>query len=69
MYAFGVDVPLVELLVGVIIVSVIILIEITVVLVMLMYKLRTFKRLHDDSKELAKTLLKIKELEMSRKKH
>lgn len=69
MYAFGVDVPLVELLVGVIIVSVIILIEITVVLVMLMYKLRTFKRLHDDSKELAKTLLKLKEFEVNRKRH
>jgi uncharacterized membrane protein len=68
MYAFGVDMPLVELLIGIVIVSVIILIEITVVLVMLMYKLRTFKRLHDDSRDLAKTLLRIKELESHKKK-
>lgn len=68
MYAFGVDVPLVELLIGVIVVSVIILIEITIVLVMLMYKLRSFKRLHDDSKNLAKTLLRIKELETKKRK-
>ena len=56
MYAFGVDVPLVELLIGIIVVSVIILIEITVVLVMLMYKLRSFKRLHDDAQRMVRSL-------------
>jgi hypothetical protein len=68
MFAFGVDVPLVELLIGIVIVCVIILIEITVVLVMLMYKLRSFKRLHDDSRNLAKTLLRLKELETKKRK-
>lgn len=68
MYAFGVDVPLVELLIGVVIVCVIILVEITVVLIILMYKLRAFKRLHDDSRDLARTLLKIKELELRKKR-
>ena len=59
MYAFGVDVPLVELLIGIIVVSVIILIEITIVLVMLMYKLRSFKRLHDDAMKLVGRLREI----------
>ena len=68
MYAFGVDIPIVELLIGIIIVGVIILVEITIVLVMLMYKLRSFKRLHDDTKDLANTLLKIRELETRRKR-
>ena len=68
MFAFGVDIPLVELLIGILIVAVIILIELTIVLVMLMYKLRTFKRLHDDSKSLAKTLLRMKELESKKRK-
>ena len=68
MFAFGVDIPLVELLVGIVIVCVIILIEITVVLVMLMYKMRAFKRMHEDSRDLAKTLLRIRELESRRSK-
>ena len=68
MYAFGVDIPLIELLVGIVIVSVIILIEITIVLVMLMYKVRVFKRMHDDSVDLARTLLRIRELELRKRK-
>ena len=60
MYAFGVDIPLVELLIGIIIVSIIILIEITIVLVMLMYKMRSFNRLHDDAVRMVNTLKSLK---------
>jgi len=67
MYAFGVDVPLVELMVGILVVSLIVLVEITVVLVMLMYKMRSLKRVHSDSLEMARTLVELKRLE-SRKK-
>ena len=41
MYAFGVDIPLIELLIAIGIINVILLVEITIVLILLLRKMKT----------------------------
>lgn len=64
MYAFGVDVPLIEILVGLAIVNVIVLIEVTVALIFVLYKLKHSRHISSELKNLAETLLKMKEKEL-----
>ena len=47
MYIFGVDIPLVELILGIIVVSAIILLEITAILILITYHMKNSKRLEN----------------------
>lgn len=65
MYIFGVDIPLVELFFGVYIIGVIILIEITIILIMITYQMRTSRQLSGDIRRLSHTLMRLENKEMN----
>jgi|GEM_PF-4369204 len=64
MLAFGVDIPLVELMIFFTIIAFILLIEIIVVVVLQLYQMKENKRMMRNSLEVAKILLEIKEREL-----
>ena len=64
MYIFGVDIPLVEVLLAVGIIGLIILIEITIILVMISYHMRNSKKLESQMGRLSSTLLKLESKEL-----
>ncbi len=64
MFAFGVDIPLVELMIFFTIIALILLIEIIVVVVLQLYQMKENKRMMRNSLEVAKILLEIKDREL-----
>ena len=64
MYIFGVDIPLVELIVGIIVVSAIILLEITAILILITYHMKNSKRLENKIGQLSLVLMKLKDKEL-----
>lgn len=66
MLAFGVDVPLIEIVFALAIVGFILLIEIIVVVILLMQNLKKAKELGDSLGNLSKILLDVKKKEMGK---
>ncbi|MBW2963757.1 hypothetical protein KY306_03205 [Candidatus Woesearchaeota archaeon] len=64
MLAFGVDIPLVELMIFFMIIATLLLIEIIVVVILQLYQMKENKRMMRNSLEVAKVLLEIKEREL-----
>ena len=64
MLVFGIDVPLVEVMLFFTIVAVILLIEIIVVIVLQLYQMKQNKRMMKNSLDVAKILLEIKDREL-----
>ena len=68
MFVFGVDVPLVELVIAAAVISIILMIEIIVVMILLMRQSKTQKRIAKQNEEVAKLLWEIKDKELSLRK-
>ena len=64
MYAFGIDVPLVELVIGFTVLSVILIAEIIAVMVVLMYQLKANRRMMKKTEEIGRVLLALKDKEL-----
>lgn len=64
MYVFGVDLPLVELILAVGIIGVIILMEITVILILITFHMRNSKKLEDQIRRLINALTKLEDKEL-----
>ena len=64
MYIFGVDIPLVELILAVGIIGVVILLEITIILILITFHMKTSKRLEGQISRLMNTLLKLEGQEL-----
>ena len=64
MYIFGVDIPLVELILGIIVVSAIILLEITAILILITFHMKNSKRLENKIGRLSLVLMKLEDKEL-----
>lgn len=68
MFVFGVDVPLVELVVFFTVIAIILLIEIIVVVVLQLYQMKENKKMLKNSLSVAKILLQLKDRELELRK-
>ena len=64
MYIFGVDIPLVEVILAVGIIGVIILLEITIILILISYHMKNSKRLESQIGRLTATLMRLQGKEL-----
>ena len=64
MFVFGIDVPLVELMLFFTIIAIILLIEIIVVVILQLYQTRESRKMIRNSLEVAKVLLELKDREL-----
>lgn len=64
MFVFGVDLPLVEMIIVFVIIAVLILIELIVLMVLQLYQMKENKRMMRNSLDVAKILLEIKDKEL-----
>jgi len=64
MYAFGIDIPLVEIIIGVMLISLIMLIEITIILILITFHMRNSKKLENEIGRLSTTLMRLQGREL-----
>ncbi|MCK4589634.1 MAG: hypothetical protein KAT77_04265 [Nanoarchaeota archaeon] len=64
MFVFGIDVPLVEVVLAFTLISIIILIELIVLAIIQIYQMKQNKRMMRNSLEVAKVLLELKDREL-----
>ena len=64
MYAFGIDIPLVEIIIGVMLISVIMLVEITIILILITFHMRNSKKLENEIGRLSTTLMRLQGREL-----
>ena len=64
MYIFGVDIPLVEVILGVGVIGIIILLEITIILILISYHMKNSKRLESEIGRLTATLMRLQGKEL-----